>query len=105
KSAAVASMMVVAVAPSTRGSAAGSAAQVGVERTDSVLRERRCTAGEAAAGAVLLRLRERCLGSGHPVGQPTVEDGPCRLCRQPGDVLPLGPRGVDPDRAVRAGVA
>jgi hypothetical protein len=50
---------------------------------------RRHGAGEATAGAVLPRLRERGLGSGHPVGQPAVEGRRCRLRRKPGDVPPL----------------
>jgi hypothetical protein len=78
--------------------------QVGVAAAGPVLRERRRHAGEATARAALLRLREGCLGPGHPVGQLTVEGRRCRLRRQPRDVLPLGARGVDPNRSRCTGV-
>ena len=50
-------------------SARARTAQVGVELTDPVLREVRRHTGERTARAVLPRLRERCVGSGHPVRQ------------------------------------
>lgn len=52
---------------------------------------------------MLPRLRECCLGSGHPVGQLAVEGRVCRLRGQARDVVPLGVGGVDPDRSGRAG--
>src|ERR1039457_5278575 len=85
-------------------SARASTAQDGVERADPVLREVRLYSFFVTARAVLLRLRECCVGSGHPVGQLAVEGRRCCLRRQPRDLLPLGAGGIDPDRSGRAGV-